>query len=72
MPNSPIQKDKENKLYLLKLRLGYYEDKLKEKLRGYRGVVHESAVSELRHSEVMVISAMVMGIKEEIKKLEDE
>lgn len=58
-----------HKLYLLKLKLKYYEDKLSHEMIGYRGVVHESAVSEIKHSKVMVYRAMVDSLKEEIKKL---
>ena len=58
-----------NKLYLLKLKLKYYEEKLAREMIGYRGVVHESAVSEIKHSKVMVYRAMVESLKEEIEKL---
>ena len=59
----------QNKLYLLNLKLKYYEDKLAREMIGYRGVVHESAVSEIKHSKVMVYRAMVESLKEEIEKL---
>jgi len=62
----------DNKLYLLKLKLQYYEDKLAKEMIGYRGVVHESAVSEIKHSKVMVYRAMVESLKEEVAKLEKE
>jgi hypothetical protein len=38
---------------------------------GYRGVIHESAASEIKHDKVMVFRAMVESLKEEIKKLEE-
>ena len=47
-----------------------YEDKLAREMLGYRGVIHESAVSELKHDKVMVLKAMVADLKEEIAKLE--
>jgi len=54
----------------LKQKLQKYEGKLAEKMKGYRGIIHESALSELRHSEVMVLRDMVRGLKEEIFKKE--
>ena len=65
-------KSSQNKLYLLKLKLKYYEDKLARGMIGYGGVRHESAVSEIKHDKVMVLSAMVDELKEEIRKLEEE
>lgn len=59
-----------DKVYLLKLKLKYYEDKLAKEMIGYRGVIHESAVSEIKHSKVMVYRAMVESLKEELKKEE--
>ncbi|KKQ24390.1 MAG: hypothetical protein US39_C0016G0003 [Microgenomates group bacterium GW2011_GWC1_37_12b] len=61
--------DLQNKFYLLNLKLKYYEDKLTKEMVGYRGVIHESAVSEIKHSKVMVYQAMVESLKEEIEKL---
>jgi len=40
-------------------------------MKGYRGVIHESASSEMRHQEVMVLKAMVAGIQKEIQQLEE-
>ena len=37
---------------------------------GYRGVVHESAASELRHSEVKVMESYLESLTKEIEKLE--
>ena len=48
-----------------------YEAKLAYKMRGYRGVIHESASSELKHSEVMVLKSMVRSLKIEIAQLEE-
>ena len=58
------------KLKELNEKLKYYEDKLAYEMIGYRGVIHESAASEIKHDKVMVLNAMVVGLKEEIAKLE--
>jgi len=42
------------KLEELKEKLKDYEDKLAREMIGYRGVIHESAASEIKHSKVMV------------------
>jgi len=60
------------KLEELREKLKEYEDKLKREMIGYRGVIHESAVSEIKHSKVMVLRSMVNGLKEEIAKLEKD
>ncbi len=62
--------DKNNKLNYLKEKLKYYEDKLAKEMIGYRRVIHESAASEIKHDKVMVLRAMVDGLKEEIRNLE--
>lgn len=62
--------DKETKLKELKQKLSYYEEKLAREMIGYRGVVHESAASEVKHDKVMVLRAMVDSLKEEIVALE--
>ena len=59
-----------DKLVKLKQRLAYYEDKLAFKMKRYRGVIHESAASEMKHQEVMVIRAMIADLKNEVKALE--
>lgn len=61
---------KSEKLIELNKKLEYYENKLAREMIGYRGVVHESAASEIKHDKVMVLKAMVQGLKEEIAKLE--
>ncbi len=58
------------KIKELKEKLLNYEEKLKHEMMGYRGVAHESAASEIKHSKVMVLKAMVEGLKEEIAILE--
>ncbi|HCM82571.1 MAG: hypothetical protein UW37_C0002G0012 [Candidatus Gottesmanbacteria bacterium GW2011_GWA2_44_17] len=62
--------DKEEKLKSLYEKLDLYETKLGRKMKGYRGVIHESAMSEMRHQEVMVLKAMVASLKSEIEQLE--
>ncbi|MEK7526116.1 MAG: hypothetical protein AAB546_01410 [Patescibacteria group bacterium] len=64
--------NKTEKLQELKEKLAKYEEKLAYKMKGYRGVVHESAQSELRHSEVMVLRDITGSLKQEIAKLEEE
>lgn len=61
--------DKEEKLRQLNEKLVMYEDKLRFKMKRYRGVIHESAASEMKHQEVMVLRAMVDGLKKEIQSL---
>lgn len=58
-----------NKLKELEKKLKEWEEKLAREMIGYRGVKHESAASEIKHSKVMVYKAMVEGLKEEIAKL---
>lgn len=62
--------DPHEKLKQLKEKLAYYEDKLGFKMKRYRGVIHESAASEMKHQEVMVLRAMVADLKKEIAQLE--
>ena len=62
--------EKSEKLKYLKSRLAVYEAKLAGEMLGYRGVVHESAASEIKHSKVMVYRAMVDNLKKEIEDLE--
>jgi len=63
--------DKNEKLKALNEKLIEYERKLGGKMKGYRGVIHESASSEMRHQEVMVLKAMVADLKKEIAQLEN-
>jgi len=59
----------QQKLQGLTLKLHHYEDKLRGKMKRYRGVIHESAASEMKHQEVMVLRAMIADIKKEIQNL---
>lgn len=60
------------KLQILKKKLSFYEEKLAREMKGYKGVRHESAASEIKHDTVMVLRAMVDQLKEEIRKLSQE
>ena len=64
--------DKTTKLRGLKEKLAEYEKKLAWEMKGYRGIIHESAASEIKHSKVMVYKDFVQSLREEIKKLEEE
>ncbi|MCS7092009.1 MAG: hypothetical protein NZM26_01510, partial [Patescibacteria group bacterium] len=61
----------QEKLKELTETLKKYEDWLAKEMKGYRGVIHESASSEIKHNKVMVLRDMVASIKEEIKKLKE-
>lgn len=58
--------DLQTKRRQLEEKLKYYEDKLASKMKRYRGVIHESAASEMKHQEVMVLRAMVVDLKREL------
>lgn len=62
--------DKAEKLKRLKQELARYEKKLAIRMKTYRGVSHENALSELKHSEYMVLRAMVDDLRREIFQLE--
>lgn len=62
--------DNDIKLKQLKEKLAYYEGKLAYRMKRYRGVIHESAASEMKHQEVMVLRAMVSDLKKEIASLQ--
>ncbi len=62
--------EKQKKLKDLKEKLLLYEEKLRIEMLGYRGVIHESAASEIKHDKVMVLRAIVDGLKQEISALE--
>ena len=61
--------DPNEKLQKLKEKLAYYEGKLAFRMKRYRGVIHESGVSEMKHNEVMVLRAIVTDLKREIALL---
>ena len=49
-----------------------YVSELNHEMKTYRGVIHESAASEIKHSKVMVLRDMVRSITEEIAGLEKQ
>ncbi len=61
--------DPKEKLQKLNEKLAYYEGKLAFRMKRYRGVIHESGVSEMKHNEVMVLRAIVADLKREIAQL---
>lgn len=63
--------DTRQKIDDLRQKLSFYESKLAGKMKRYRGVVHESGLSEMRHNEVMVLRAIVTDLKREIHTLEN-
>lgn len=63
---------KEEKLKELREKLSSYEEKLRYEMKGYRGVIHESAASEIKHDKVMVLRAIVSSMQEEVRVLEKE
>lgn len=67
-----VSQSPRQKLQELKNKLKIYEEKLAWKMKFYRGVIHESASSELKHAEVMVLRAMVDGLKQEVAELEQK
>lgn len=62
--------DNKEKIKELKEQLKKYEEKLALKMKTYRGVSHENALSELKHSDVLVLRCMVNDLKTEIYNLE--
>lgn len=71
-PTPLIVSATELKLQQLKEKLAGYEQKLASKMKRYRGVIHESGLSEMRHNEVMILRAMVTDVKREIQTLESD
>jgi len=66
-----IEVNNKQKIKELKQKLAKYEEQLAWEMKTYRGVIHESAASEIKHNKVMVLRAMVDDLKKEIKLLED-
>jgi hypothetical protein len=69
---SPSAQDITTKIARLRPMLKKYQDKLAFKMKFYRGVIHESAASELKHAEVTVLQAMVYDLQQEIAGLEKQ
>ncbi len=64
--------DKNTKLKEFITKRDNYKAKLKEMYKHFRGVVHESALSELKHSEIKVLEDFVRSLDEEIAALKIE
>lgn len=58
------------KLDQLKSDLVKYKEKLAAKTKNFHGVKHESSLSELRYTEVMVLRDIVRSLELEIKQQE--
>ncbi len=56
----------------LKEKRALKEAKYKNKMRFYRGVIHESAASELKHQEVKVLESYLDSIDREIAEWEEK
>ena len=61
--------DNRQKLKELEEKLAKYKPIFLEKKRNFRGVKHESAISELRYTEFMVYKNIVEGLEKEIREL---
>jgi len=59
----------QQKLEELEKKLVKYKAIFLEKKKVFRGVKHESSISELRYTEFMVYKNMVEGIEREIREL---
>lgn len=59
----------QQKLKELEEKLAKYKPIFLEKKRNFRGVKHESAISELRYTEFMVYKNIVEGLEREIREL---
>ncbi|MDO8488238.1 MAG: hypothetical protein Q7S31_02890 [bacterium] len=57
------------KLNQLEEKLAHYKKIFLDKKRNFRGVKHESSLSELRYTEFMVYKNIVEGLEREIKNL---
>ncbi len=61
--------DNKQKLRELEKKLAKYLPIYEEKKRNFRGVKHESSISELRYTEFMVYKNIVEGLEKEIREL---
>lgn len=64
-----MKTDAGERLKLLEEKLAKYKPIYEEKKRRFRGVVHESSLSELRYTEFMVYKNMVESLEKEIREL---
>ena len=61
-----------SKLRQLEAKLEHYKKIFLEKKRNFRGIKHESAISELRYTEFMVYKNIVEGLEKEIRGLKKD
>ena len=61
--------DNRQKLKQLEEKLEKYKPIFAEKKRNFRGVRHESSISELRYTEFMVYKNIVESLEKEIREL---
>ena len=64
--------DNWQKLKELEEKLAKYKPIFLEKKRNFRGVKHESSISELRYTEFMVYKNIVEGLEREIRELKSK
>lgn len=57
------------RLQLLEEKLAKYKPIFLEKKKNFRGIKHESAISELRYTEYMVYKNIVEGLEKEIREM---
>lgn len=57
------------KLDQLKADLVKYKQKLAAKMKNFKGVKHESSLSELRYTEIMVLRDIIRSLEKEISNL---
>lgn len=60
------------KIEELKEKKAEKEAKYRYKMRFYRGVIHESAASELKHQEVKVLESYLDSIEREIREWQEK
>ncbi len=61
--------DMQDKLKDLEEKLSKYKAIFLEKKKVFKGIKHESAISELRYTEFMVYKNIVEGLEKEIRDL---
>jgi hypothetical protein len=61
--------DDNKKLAELQEKLAKYKAIFLEKKKVFRGVKHESSLSELRYTEFMVYKSMVEGLEKDVREL---
>jgi hypothetical protein len=59
----------DKKIAELEEKLARYKPKYLEAKRNFRGVKHESSLSELRYTQYMVYKDLVEGLEKEIMRL---